>query len=381
MLLSKGFEVELFTGRFSGESVGLARNIAENLPYFVCEPDNRNVEYITPPLTYYDNLLDALIEPRQLLRHYLSSIGDYTILPGSTLSLGHTNQFHRSTPNNSYHTYIEQTYGTDIVTAGVHINIGIPDTESILKACRLIRMEAPLFLALSASSPFLDGAITGLHSTRWHLFPHTPAHVPLFSDHQQFTQWTKEQLSNGTMQNVRHLWCSVRPNGPARPYKLNRLELRICDLVSDPIALLAITTLLEMRILMLLNSSESSKLDPLDSKASKFTPDELIEITKYNEQAVAAQSLNAMLIHWQTGEWMTAREWALSLYEQVQGLAKENHVGHWLQPVLKILDEGNEAQQWLKNYAQGKTPTAILNQTIKTLENQERSLTNAMVAA
>ena len=44
---------------------------------------------------------------------------------------------------------------------------------------------------------------------------------------------------------------SVRPNGPRRPYDLNRLELRICDLVTDPADLLAITTLLELRVLNL----------------------------------------------------------------------------------------------------------------------------------
>ena len=36
------------------------------------------------------------------------------------------------------------------------------------------------------------------------------------------------------MRNERHLWTSVRPNGPDRPHSLNRLELRICDLVTDP---------------------------------------------------------------------------------------------------------------------------------------------------
>lgn len=381
MLLPKGFEVELFTGRFSGESVGLAQDIAETLPYFVCEPDNRNVQYITPPLTYYDRILGALIEPRRLLRHYLRSLGDYTILPGSTLSLGHTNQFYRSTPDNPYHTCIEQTYGTDVVTASVHINIGIPDTESLLRTCRLIRLEAPLFLALSASSPFLDDTITGLHSTRWHLCPKTPAHVPFFSDHQHFVTWTKEQLSNGAMQNVRHLWCSVRPSGTGCPYSLNRLELRISDLVSDPLALLAITTLLEMRILMLFNSPKSLRLDPLEPGTSKFTPDELIEITAYNEQSVAAKSLDAMVVHWQTGEWLSAREWLFTLYEQVQPLAKENNVDSWLKPILRILDEGNEAQQWLKLYAEGEVPGSILSRAIQTVQHQEMILMDELVAA
>ena len=35
------------------------------------------------------------------------------------------------------------------------------------------------------------------------------------------------------MQNIRHFWSSIRPNGPKRPLILDRLELRICDFVSD----------------------------------------------------------------------------------------------------------------------------------------------------
>ena len=123
-----------------------------------------------------------------------------------------------------------------IFSLGTVSNIGFEDTEKLMQACRLIRLEAPLYLALSASSPFIDGKATGYHSTRWAVFPQTPSYVPLFEDHDHHIHWVNEQLNQGTMQNVRHLWLSVRPNGDHRPYNLNRLELRICDLIVDPIA-------------------------------------------------------------------------------------------------------------------------------------------------
>ncbi|NEO25443.1 MAG: glutamate--cysteine ligase, partial [Kamptonema sp. SIO4C4] len=290
MLLSKGFEVEMYTGSPQGDIIGLSDRIVRDLEGFVREPDARNVEYTTAPYCCYERLLCALVNPRRHLRQYLRSQGDYTLIPGSTLSLGGTEQFYRSDPNNPYHTYIEQTYHTDVVTASIHINVGINDPELLMLACRLVRLEAPLYLALSASSPFLNGEATGYHSTRWAVFPQTPQFVPLFTDHEHFIQWTAEQLDQGTMQNVRHLWCSVRPNGDRRPYNLNRLELRICDLVADPIVLLAITALLEARILQLLANPQ---LDPL--KQSGFTPDELVTLTMANEQAVAKHSLDAPL--------------------------------------------------------------------------------------
>ena len=46
-LLLKGFEVELFTGRSNGANVGVAPDVARELPGFVTEPDRRNLEYVT----------------------------------------------------------------------------------------------------------------------------------------------------------------------------------------------------------------------------------------------------------------------------------------------------------------------------------------------
>ncbi|MFM6219100.1 MAG: glutamate--cysteine ligase, partial [Dolichospermum sp.] len=252
MVLLKGFEIEMYTGTPQGDIVGLSDKIFTNLDGFMREPDSRNVEYITQPSMSYDNLLCALLAPRRKLRNYLQGLDNYTLIPGSTLSLQGSQRFFRSDPTNPYHDYIEQTYGTKVVTASVHINVGISDPEVLMRACRVIRMEAPLFLAMSASSPFLDGKTTGYHSTRWAIFPQTPDHVPLFTSHAHHVQWVNEQIGASKMQNVRHLWISVRPNGDRRPYELNRLELRICDLVTDPIALLAITALLEARLIQII---------------------------------------------------------------------------------------------------------------------------------
>ena len=369
MLLSKGFEVEMYTGTPQGKIVGLSDKIVKNLDCFVREPDSRNVEYTTAPYSNYERLLCALLKPRQKLRHYLSSLGDYTIIPGSTLSLGNSDRFVRSDPNNPYHAYIEQTYGTDVVTASIHINIGISDPEILIQACRLIRLEAPLYLALSASSPFLDGKVTGYHSTRWQMFPKTPTHVPLFSSHKHFIQWTEEQLKIGTMQNVRHLWSSVRPNGDCRPYKLNRLEMRICDLMVDPIALLAITALLEARLHQMISNSE---LDPLTK--SRFAPKDLIAIADENELLVARDSLNAELTHWQDGRKITASHWIEELYQEVFPFAKQRGYSCFFPPIKKILRSGNTAQQWLKMSEQGQDIPSIMQQAIQTTAQQEKDL-------
>jgi predicted glutamate--cysteine ligase len=374
--LLKGFEVEMYTGTPSGDIVGLSDKIVGSLDGFVREPDSRNVEYTTEPSYYYDQLLCALVRPRLVLRNYLKQLGDYTIIPGSTLSLGDTNRFYRSDPQNPYHTYIEQTYGTKVVTASIHINVGISDPELLMRACRVIRVEAPLYLALSASSPFLDGKATGYHSTRWKTFPQTPTNVPLFESHAHHIEWVEKQLAEGTMQNVRHLWASVRPNGNRRPYELNRLEVRICDLVTDPIALLAITALLEARLLQLI---ENPHIDPLTQ--STIPPEDLISLTMANETAAATHSLDAQLRHWQDGRRITARDWIDELNHEVWEIAKEQGFSCFLSPLQKILRQGNEAQQWLQLHAVGISPRHVLTQAIGALKEQEIELEDKLCSS
>ncbi len=373
MLLSKGFEIEMYTGTPEGDIVGLSDRIVASLEGFVREPDSRNVEYTTPPLRDYDQLLCELVRPRLRLQEYLFGLGDYTLIPGSTLSVGGSDRFLRSDPSNAYHAYIEQTYGTKVVTASVHINIGISDPEVLMRACRLIRVEAPLYLALSASSPFLDGLATGYHSTRWGLFPQTPAHVPLFESHAHHIQWVEAQIAAGTMQNVRHLWVSVRPNGDRRPYDLNRLELRICDLVTDPIALLAICALLEARLWQLI---EDPQLDPLEKSTISATTrsEELLVLTAANEAAAAHYSLDAELRHWEDGRKILARDWISEIYQEVWALAKQRGFNCFLSPLPKILREGNEAQQWLKLHASGLDIRGVIVQASRAMREREQEL-------
>lgn len=371
--LSKGFEVEIYTGTPQGQIIGFSDKIVANLHGFVREPDARNVEYTTAPLHRYEQLLCELVRPRQTLRHYLRTLGDYTLVPGSTLSLGDSHQFYRSDPHNPYHTFIEQTYHTTVVTASIHINVGISDPEMLMRACRLIRLEAPLYLALTASSPFLDGAVTGYHSTRWQVFPKTPKQVPLFESHVHHIQWMEAQLAQGSMQNVRHLWTSVRPNGDRRPYALNRLELRICDLVINPLHLLSVTALLEARLLQL---AQTPELDPLLSSQlpAETRAEALVEITEENERAVACRSLDAELHHWQDGRAIVAREWIYNLYQTLWPIAHHHGFGCFLAPIKSILTKGNEAQQWLAQHEQGTAIADIMAQAIRQAQDLDQAL-------
>ena len=378
-LLLKGFEVELYTGRADGTVVGCSAEAAAALEGFVTEPDCRNLEYITPPDADYARQLQLLLEPRQRLRRWLAS-RQLTLLPGSTLSLGDSQSFERSDPANPYHGYIEATYGTKVVTASVHINLGLTaghglePMTSLFAGLRLMRCEASLLLALSASSPFLDGVVTAAHSQRWLQFPLTPAEVPLFLDHQHYISWMGEQLALGTMQNVRHLWTSVRPNGDNRPHDLNRLEIRICDLVTDPLVLLAITAFAELRLQQLMREPE--RYDPL--QASSLDPSQLAALADANDRAAARSSLDATVMHWRNGAPIQARDWLAQELADLAPLAEELGLTRVLAPLQGVLDQGNQAMSWLAGHQAGLSIPTLLNQTVEAMASQEAELLEAI---
>ena len=369
-LLLKGFEVELFTGRDDGSHVGVAAEVAQELPDFVTEPDHRNLEYITAPTSSYAELPELLLQPRRRLRDWLQQ-RNLTLLPGSTLSRGDTRRFERSDPANPYHDLIEQSYGTRVVTASIHINLGITDPEWLFAAVRLVRCEAALLLALSASSPFLDDEVTGQHSQRWRQFPLTPEKVPLFLNHSHYIRWVEEQLADGLMRNERHLWTSVRPNGPRRPYDLNRLELRICDLVTDPAELIAITALLELRLLQLRDAPQ--QLDPI--RSSRLTAEELATMADANDAAAAHQSLDATLHRWQDGSSVTCRAWIEELLDQISPLAQQHNLLSQLRPIDDLLRNGNQAMRWIHAVETGTSISALLQQGSLTMSDQEQRST------
>jgi predicted glutamate--cysteine ligase len=377
-LLLKGFEVEMYTGRPDGTVVGCAAEAARSLDGFVTEPDQRNLEYITPPDADYRRQLRLLLEPRQRLRTWLAGRG-LTLLPGSTLSSGGSNHFERSDPANAYHGYIEDTYGTRVVTASVHINLGLTPAagfdgmELLFAGLRLLRCEAALLLALSASSPFLDGQVCGAHSQRWLQFPLTPPQVPLFRDHADYIAWMGRQLEAGTMQNVRHLWTSVRPNGDNRPHELNRLEIRICDLVAEPDLLLAITAFAELRLQQLLRDPDH--WDPL--WASCLDAAQLAELADANDRAAAKSSLLAELRHWRSGATIGAHRWIADELAAMAPLAAELGLSDTLAPLQQLMSHGNTAMDWLARHAVGESIAEIVAADAEALAQREQSLRTA----
>lgn len=365
--LTKGFEEEVYTGTWDGRIVGLSHRVAADLAGFSTEPDARNVEFTTEPYLDYEVLLCHLMTKRCQLRRYLRELGDYTLIPGSTLSLGDTREFHLSNPRNPYYARIRDTYGTDVVTASCHVNVGVEDVADLLRAYRVLRCEASMYLALTAASPFLGGEVTGFHSTRWHVFPKTPPEVPLFADHDSFVTWMEAKLATGAMFNHRHLWLSVRPNGPASPDQLNRVELRICDRIACPRLIKGITALMEARVWEVL---EDPGLDPL-----RRAPDpELRALASINEEETARSSLAATVADWQSGRRLRMRDWILRRLEATRATARRHGLEAHLEVIGETVETGNTAQQWLERIRRGGTPETVIRDAVVEMAEMDKSV-------
>ncbi len=369
-LMFKGLEEEVYTGLADGQIVGIQERIDHALPGFQTEPDRRNPEFVTSPARSYDQIGSDLVRMRTRLRNWLQRQGNYTLIPGATMSRGDSNVFLISDPNNKYYKYIRDAYGTRVVTTSTHINIGIDDVETIVRATRLLRAEACLFLALTAASPFLDDEVTGHHSTRWVIFPDTPAKVPLFESYREYEMFVNGAIADGRIQNNRHLWISVRPNGPDVPHQINRVELRICDYIYDPRIILGITALAEARIQQLVTNPSLDPLVASELPASTRAED-LLQLIEQNEAAVATYSLDATVRHWRDGRPQPVREWLKTYLAEALAIAKPLGFGQYLKPLLQIAKSGNVAMKWLDQHKRGASIAAIMGQSVVDMKETE----------
>jgi predicted glutamate--cysteine ligase len=350
--LLKGVEEEVFAGTPDGQVVGLSDRVAAALPHFTTEPDARNVEFATAPHASGQAVVHEVMARRSQLRQLLHDFGNYTLIPGATIPLETDDAFRIADEANPYYRFIRNKYGIRVVTASTQINIGIGDTEQLMRVYRVLRCEAAAYLALTAASPFYQGKATGYHSTRWKIFPKTPAMVPLFADHPSFVDWIENQLASGAMFNPRHLWLSVRPNGPQTPRRLSRLELRICDRVDDPKLLLALLALFETRVQHILRDTD---LDPL--RLSGVDEQKLLGLVDANEREAARRSLDATAVDWRTGAKMPMRSW-------IDRMLSESSHQEPLRPIARLLQDGNRAENWMRRFERGESIERIITATI-----------------
>jgi carboxylate-amine ligase len=114
---------------------------------------------------------------------------------------------------------------------GLHVHVGIAGADRAIAVHDALRNFLPELLALSASSPLVEGVNSGLHSARTEIFTRMfpRCGVPdAYGSWRGFEDYVAFLYRTGSITEHTQLWWSVRPH-LAYP----TIEIRICDAQPD----------------------------------------------------------------------------------------------------------------------------------------------------
>ncbi len=112
-------------------------------------------------------------------------------------------------------------------TFGLHVHVGIKGADRAVRVFSKLRNLLPELLALSVSSPFVEGVNSGLHSARTEIFtrmfPRCGIPDP-FGSWQEWEDYVRFLYETGSITEHTQVWWSVRPH-----LAFPTVEIRICD--------------------------------------------------------------------------------------------------------------------------------------------------------
>jgi carboxylate-amine ligase len=114
---------------------------------------------------------------------------------------------------------------------GLHAHIGIRGADRAIAVCNAFRNVLPELLALSASSPFVEDCVSGLHTARTEIFTRLfpRCGVPdAYEGWDEFESYVRFLYETQSIDEHTQLWWSVRPH-----LAFPTVEVRICDAQPD----------------------------------------------------------------------------------------------------------------------------------------------------
>ena len=112
-------------------------------------------------------------------------------------------------------------------TFSLHVHVGIRGADRAVAVCDRLRPVLPVLLAISASSPFLDGRDSGLASARSQTFTRSfpRCGIPdVFGGWDPFVAYIDFLVRTRSIVEYTQVWWSVRPH-----FAFGTVEVRICD--------------------------------------------------------------------------------------------------------------------------------------------------------
>jgi carboxylate-amine ligase len=222
---------------------------------------------------------------------------------------------------------------------GLHIHVAVPDEEHAIRAVNTLSKQVPLFIALSANSPFWRGSDTRLSSTRVKVFNLVPRSglPPRFRSWEDFEGYVEALISAGSIPDYTWCWWDVRPH-PG----LGTVELRAPDAQTDAARTASLAAFAQC---LVATANEHRPEDPL-----------LIEENKWR---ATRHGLDARLHDFSTGRSTTAREVARSLVNACRSASQDLRCQAELEGLLEIVEGGTGAERQRAVFAKRRSPEDV----------------------
>lgn len=126
--------------------------------------------------------------------------------------------------------------------SGLHVHVGMPDPETAIQVANALRHHLPLLQALTANSPFREGADSGLASARAAVVAAYPRfEMPrAFRDYEEFLEVADQLIVAAGVADYTYLWWDVRPHP-----RLGTVEVRGMDVQTDVATNVAVAALVQ----------------------------------------------------------------------------------------------------------------------------------------
>jgi carboxylate-amine ligase len=285
--------------------------------------------------------LQALVEPMGLL---LGATGTHPWADWKNQRIIDTPHYRRNDELLRYVVWRNNTFG-------LHVHVAVNGPDRVIAVMAGMRNLLPELLALSASSPFVEGVNTGLHSARTQIFTRffPRCGVPdAFSSWAEYENFVRFLFDTGSITEHTQLWWSVRPH-----LAFPTVEIRICDgqpELAEAQSLAAFATSLVARLARAYD--EGRPVEPL--------PHRLIE---ENFWRAIRWGLPGELIDFDRGESIPARQRIEELIEWVLPVAEEIGAA----PYLAVPDQ-NAAERQIERFQAGASLEEIYAEQVRATE-------------
>ncbi|QDT51288.1 Carboxylate-amine ligase YbdK [Symmachiella dynata] len=272
-----GVEIELQL--VDAETMALSNSISDILAELPAEIEARvKPELMQSYLEINTGICNTVNDVERDLRSVLQQVEAITDNLNLKLFWGATHPFsswrdQKITVNDRYYRLVElmQDVARRLVTFGLHVHVGVDTGDKAIMICDRMMRHLPLFLALSANSPFWEGRNTGLHSNRSKIMEGLPtAGLPSqMRNYSEYVWLVRHLEETGFINSVREIWWDVRPHN-----NFGTVEIRMCDMPARLDQVLALTALTQCLVVALSreidNGTYQSEYHPMMVEQNKW---------------------------------------------------------------------------------------------------------------